>query len=420
MSRSHKTKSTQTTNQVQTDTPTVNPFLDAMYRGAADKFTAFGNSDANDLVAGPSALQTKAFDAAGGLGGWQSLMAGAQDMAKAAGGAGANLATSSGYNPILMGNTALGPSVLMGNTALGPMAHISASTIDGMDRSKYMDPYLNDVVNTTMADFDENAGQTRAAQAAQAGLNGGFRSSRFGLREAQTEGNLARARAATAAGLRSNAFDKATGMMQFDAGQTQNAAGFNAGADNQRTLTQGQLDAATAAANAAAQNQRILTQGQLDAATAAANAAAQNQASQFGANASNQASMFNANQSDNALQRMLSAAGLLGNQATAMGEGQRSDLASMLGVGNTQYAINQAQKDAKARQLQLYASLMGSLPVGSYTSRTGTMNGTTTGTSTSKTSNPMSAIQTLGALGLAPFTGGASLAGLMPSISNPI
>jgi hypothetical protein len=92
----------------------------------------------------------------------------------------------------------------------------------------------------------------------------------------------------------------------------------------------------------------------------------------------------------------------------------------MLGVGNTQYAINQAQKDAKARQLQLYASLMGSLPVGSYTSRTGTMNGTTTGTSTSKTSNPMSAIQTLGALGLAPFTGGASLAGLMPSISNPI
>jgi hypothetical protein len=387
MSRSQKTKSTQTTNQVQTDTPTVNPFLDAMYRGAADKFTAFGNSDANDLVAGPSALQTKAFDAAGGLGGWQSLMAGAQDMAKAAGGAGANLATSSGYNP-----------TLMGNTALGPMAHISASTIDGMDRSKYMDPYLNDVVNTTMADFDENAGQTRAAQAAQAGLNGGFRSSRFGLREAQTEGNLARARAATAAGLRSNAFDKATGMMQFDAGQTQSAAGFNAGADNQRTLTQGQLDAATAAANAAAQNQ----------------------ASQFGANASNQASMFNANQSDNALQRMLSAAGLLGNQATAMGEGQRSDLASMLGVGNTQYAINQAQKDAKARQLQLYASLMGSLPVGSYTSRTGTMNGTTTGTSTSKTSNPMSAIQTLGALGLAPFTGGASLAGLMPSISNPI
>jgi hypothetical protein len=169
-------------------------------------------------------------------------------------------------------------------------------------------------------------------------------------------------------------------MMQFDAGQTQNAAGFNAGADNQRTLTQGQLDAATAAANAAAQNQRILTQGQLDAATAAANAAAQNQASQFGANASNQASMFNANQSDNALQRMLSAAGLLGNQATAMGEGQRSDLASTLEVGNTQYAINQAQKDAKARQLQLYASLMGSLPVGSYTSRTGTMNGTSTGT----------------------------------------
>ena len=387
MSKKSKTSSTQTTNQVQTDTPTVSPWLDTMFKGFGDKVNAFSQTDPNSYVADASPLQQKAFDAAGGLGGWQSLMSGAQGMAKTAGGAGANLATAGGYNP-----------TMMSNTALGPMAHISASTIDGMDRSRYMDPYLNDVVNTTMADFDQNAGQVRSAQAANAAANGAFSSSRYGLREAQTEDNLARARATTGAGLRSAAFDKATGMMQFDAGQRQNAAGFNAGADNQRTLSQGQIDAATAAANAAAQNR----------------------SSEFGADATNRASMFNANQEDNALQRMLAAAGLLGNQATAMGEGQRSDLASMLGVGNTQYAINQAQKDAKARQLQLYASLMGSLPVGSYTSRTGTMNGTTTGTSTSKTSDPMSAIQTLGSLALAPFTGGASLAGLMPSISSPI
>ena len=395
MSKSSKTKSSSTTNQVQTDTPTVSPWLDTMFKGFGDKVNAFAQTDPNSYVADASPLQQKAFDAAGGLGGWQSIMAGAQGMAKTAGGAGANLATAGGAGANLAGTnlaTAGGYNpTMMGNIALGPMSHIDASTIDGMDRSRYMDPYLNDVVNTTMADFDQNAGRVRSAQAANAAANGAFSSSRYGLREAQTEDNLARARASTGAGLRSAAFDKATGMMQFDAGQRQNAAGFNAGADNQRTLSQGQIDAATAAANAAAQNRSSefgadatnrASMFNTDATNRASmfNTDATNRASMFNTDATNRTSMFNANQEDTALQRMLAAAGLITNQATAIGEGSRADLAAQLGAGNTQYQINQAKLNANPIYLQMLAGLNNSIPVGAYTSRTGTMNGTSTGT----------------------------------------
>jgi hypothetical protein len=99
--------------------------------------------------------------------------------------------------------------------------------------------------------------------------------------------------------------------------------------------------------------------------------------------------MFNANQEDTALQRMLAAAGLITNQATATGEGSRADLAAQLGAGNTQYQINQAKLNANPIYLQMLAGLNNPIPVGAYTSRTGTMNGTTNSTSKTTQSDPM-------------------------------
>lgn len=114
-------------------------------------------------------------------------------------------------------------------SGINPTAHKveASSLLDNLDA--YKNPYLNDVVSTTLGDYDVNAGKTRAMQAAQAAQGGAFRGSRYALREANTEGELARGRAATEAGLRSTAFDKATSLSGQDADRRQQAGMFNAG-----------------------------------------------------------------------------------------------------------------------------------------------------------------------------------------------
>ena len=115
----------------------------------------------------------------------------------------------------------------------------------------YQNPYLKDVVDTTLGDYDVNSGRVRANQAAQAAQGGAFRGSRYALREANTEGELARGRAAAEAGLRSDAFKTAAGLSSQDADRRQSAGAFNATqalqmaqAKQQAATTQSQLLAA--------------------------------------------------------------------------------------------------------------------------------------------------------------------------------
>lgn len=109
-----------------------------------------------------------------------------------------------------------------------PTAHTvnASSLLENL--GAYQNPYLKDVVDTTLGDYDVNSGRVRANQAAQAAQGGAFRGSRYALREANTEGELARGRAAADANLRSTAFDKATGLSSQDADRRQQAGMFNA------------------------------------------------------------------------------------------------------------------------------------------------------------------------------------------------
>lgn len=106
-----------------------------------------------------------------------------------------------------------------------------AIAADGMGR--YRDLFSKDVIDPVMADYEENAGQVRAAQAASGARNQAFRGGRFGLREGQTEGELARGRAATKSGLLRDAANFALTGASGDAGRIQSAAEGNAG----RSLT---------------------------------------------------------------------------------------------------------------------------------------------------------------------------------------
>lgn len=177
-----KSKTTETQSSTQTSTPNVPDWLAQTTMGLNSKIQEIGGYDPYSLVAGPSNLQQQAFTDA------------------------------STWNP--GANYAGLPSVQ------------SASLLDGLQN--YVNPYTDSVVNTTLAGFDENAGRTRAQQAANAAANSAFRGSRFGVREAITEGELGRERASAEAGLRNTAFNTAAGLSSQDASRRQEASLANA------------------------------------------------------------------------------------------------------------------------------------------------------------------------------------------------
>lgn len=90
--------------------------------------------------------------------------------------------------------------------------------------SDYYNPFKEQVLNPVMQDFDFQAGQQRAAQAAQAaGPGRAFQGSRYGIQEGETLGAQDRARAATEGGLLGTMFNTATGLSATDAAARQQA-----------------------------------------------------------------------------------------------------------------------------------------------------------------------------------------------------
>ncbi len=148
---------------------------------------------------------------------------------------------------------------------------------------KYQNPLLDDVVGAAMDGFDFDAGRTRAAQAAQAAGNKAFGGSRYALREAATEGELARARASTDANLRYRAFDTAAGLGAQDAGLAQQASQFNA-----------QAGMETSRFNAGNALQRALAQAGFDQERGRYNADAVTAAARYASDWSNQGMVKNA------------------------------------------------------------------------------------------------------------------------------
>ena len=115
----------------------------------------------------------------------------------------------------------------------------AASLLDGLQN--YFNPYDQQVIQASAADFDANAAQTRAQQTlANAGARsfGGYDSGAI-LGNALTEGELSRARGSLLSGLRQQGFNTATGLSNLDAARRQEAEMANAQlaqAQNQQKL----------------------------------------------------------------------------------------------------------------------------------------------------------------------------------------
>lgn len=486
--------SKQKTTTNQKETGTVRAYVPGWIEGPLQEYTnrvqSFGKRDPG--VEGTSALQQQAFDQAGNLGGWMTGNQQATNMALAAGNAGPNFSSlaplyaAATYSPTTAQTFSAGAPAYSTGTSLGSAASAGLGKYAANERatsegyiadqaqasranefmSEYLNPYLEGVVDTTAVDMDANAGEVRAAQAAAAARNGAFGGSRYGIQEAATEGQLARARASILAGLRSDAYnfagqmgnadaDRFTNTDQFNTGQVNNSRAFtadarntanmfNAGQTNQRNANIFNTSTLNNQFNAAQKNQFALAQGQMDLqnnqfnannynqfaldaarradANSQFNAGAFNQAGQFNAGQTQQNNQFasnlmqannqfNANQRDTALGRQLSAAGMVGDLANSAANNMRGDTSLAAMLGEQQRQIAQQQRDAELRHLMNTGQLLGMNQAGMFrgADTTGTVNGTSTTSSSPGLLGVLGAgLQGASLLGWAPFGTGAS------------
>jgi hypothetical protein len=192
---------------------------------------------------------------------------------------------------------------------------------------------------------------------------------------------------------------------QFNAANAQQAALANQALAGQYGLAQFGADTQAAQNYAAALNQAALAGYQGDLQRALEQAQLGAQAGQYNATANNQMSQFNAGQADNAANRQLQAAQLLGSLANDYGSGTRADLTTMGQLGDQQRNIEQAYAMAGPAQLQLMGQLSGMTPyqilVGQNVN--GNTTGTATGTGTTTTvQNPSLFSQLLAGASLVP------------------
>lgn len=171
---------------------------------------------------------------------------------------------------------------------------------------------------------------------------------------------------------------------RYGADSAMQAALANQALLGQYDLARFGADTGAAASHAAALNSGALAAYQGDLQRALAQAQLGAQAGQFNAGANAVLARFDAGQADNAANRRLQAAGMLGSLASDYGAGTRADLATMAQLGDQQRAIEQAYAMAGPAQLQLMGQLSGMTPYDILVGRNvaSTANGTTTGTGT--------------------------------------
>lgn len=204
--------------------------------------------------------------------------------------AGAGAQAEMGFQPTEVSGTGYAPATMAGVGAITPQT-VSAGQIGSTNLGQYMNPYTQNVIDTSMADLERQRLVGQQQNSAAAAAAGAFGGSRHGLVEAETNRGFADAASRTAAGLQQQGFLNAQQM----AGQDIN------------TRMQAQLANQTAGLNAGVQN----AANQLT--TQQANQTAANQAGQFGAAQNMTAALNNQQMGLAGSQQRLNAGAQLGN-----------------------------------------------------------------------------------------------------------
>lgn len=151
-------------------------------------------------------------------------------------------------------------AAMAGSAQIGAMDQIG-NRLGEID--KYQNPELSRVVDTTLASYDEDAARQRARMQAQGAAAGKFGGSRFGVEQGIFGADVARNRAGVEAGLRSSAYDRATGLLGSDVGTVNQGKIAQAGMDQQAAMANAAAENAARAANTGAKNQFLMQQGLL-------------------------------------------------------------------------------------------------------------------------------------------------------------
>lgn len=209
---------------------------------------------------------------------------------------------------------------------------ITANSFLNQNMQQYMNPYTQQVVDTSLQDLERSrqlAQQQGAAQAVKAKAFGG---SRQGVAEAETNRAYADQAARTAAGLRSQGFDTASQLAQADLARQMQAQQLNQAQD------------------AATTQQALALSGQFGLANqqAALEAARANQATGLQAQTSNQGMDFNVGQMNTQLAQQ---AALANQQAALQANQQKLAAAGQLaGIGGQQQTMGFASANQLAQQ----------------------------------------------------------------------
>jgi hypothetical protein len=266
------------------------------YAGAVN---AFSKTDPNSYVAGPSQLQQQAFSSTGNLGAGSANLSAATKYAR---------------------QGAAGPA---GSVDFGGYEAPQAEGVNALETlPSWMNPYMDDVVATTLANYDVDAERRLGDMRAAAARNRAFGGSGYAVGEALLGGELGRERAALEAGLRSDAFNTGAGFALSDASRRDQLSMFNTGLG---------ADAA-----------------------------------RFAAEAENQEQLTNQNLREQAYLRALQAAGIIADVGNAESANARADLATLAGLGEMQRQIEQEQLNAPLTMLQATGQLYGNIPQASY------------------------------------------------------
>ena len=284
-------------------------------------------------------------------------------------------------NPLALGSPLAGG----GASARDVTARTGATGYEG-----YMNPYTQQVVDTSLSDIERARREAENATKLDAAASGAFGGSRSGVAQALTNRDFGSLAASTAAGLRKSGFET--------------ALGYNA-ADQARELAAGQSNQAADVATSTANAQTGLQAGIANQGNLLSLALANQNAGMFNANQAADMARFNAGQQQQGAQfnagnqltagtvnagNAIASAGVrgsalaalagLGAQRQQMGA-QGADLLSR--VGGQQQALDQAQKDFDyqqfvenrdhpAQQLDLLSRILAGQQYGSTSTSTAT------------------------------------------------
>lgn len=272
-----------------TKTPTNPAWSTAGVQGIANNLTNLGTYDPYSFVAGANPLQTTAAAGASALtpnnqayGSAEGLFQGLQDAST--------------------------PQV---TAATGRAASLLPNI------SSYMSPYVNNVVNSSLADYNFGAGQTQAGNKLALANDDTFGGSGGAIQTSMSNDAIDRGRASLVSGLLNTGYDTAGTLSNEDADRKQ------------------QMSLANMTAN-------------------------------------NQAQQFNAGQVETALNRQLQAGNGMVNAANSQNTSAVNDLTTQSGIGQILQQIHQAQAGAPLSVAGSLAGDWSQLPLSLFTGQTGT------------------------------------------------